>query len=644
MTLSKQKALLGGIAMLAGATAAAQGQLMADARDPISQLSRMSLQELANVEVTSVSKAAQPLSSAPASIYVITREEILRSGVLSVPEALRLAPNLQVEQINSQEYQISARGFGSHLEFQNFSNKILILIDGRSVYNPLFSGVSYDAQDVIMDDVERIEVISGPGATLWGANAMNGVINIITRKAQETEGGLLRLSAGDENAASARYGAAFGDGHAFRVYGKAFDRGPSELVSGESAGDRWHKALGGFRLDLGGAGASHRFMFTGNYQQVNENQTAFDDVEFSQYDLTGRWEHAGEIADTRLQVFWDHTDRGPPFSGVGFELDTYDIDFQQSLNLGERHRVVWGLGRRYNDYDITDSLTLRFAPVHRTLELTNVFAQDTISLGEQFKLTAGIKFEENIYSGWSTLPDLRLSWSPNPQTLMWASAARAIRAPTPFDTDVEEWAGGAVLFIVGDPAFRPETVDAFEIGYRSQPDTVLSWSMSVFYNDHKDLRSVEPAPVTFLPLRWGNLIEGNTYGIDAWANVQVTPWWRLSPGIHYLEKDLRNSPGASELLGLEQAGNDPKSRYTLKSSMDFGRWSVDAMLRYVGSLPNPVNPSYTELGARVAWRASDHLELSINGFNLLDEQHAEYAIPTAREIRRSIYAEARLTF
>src|SRR3954466_6519377 len=220
----------------------ASAQLMADASDPLTQLSRMSLEELARVEVTSVSKSAQSLSSAPASIYVITHEEIRRSGVLTIPEALRLAPNMQVEQIGAQDYQISARGFGSHLEFQNFSNKILILIDGRSVYNPLFSGVSYDQQDVFMDDIDRIEVISGPGATLWGANAMNGVINIITRRAQETTGGLVRATGGDqESAITARYGGTFGDGDAFRVYAKAFDRGPSELVDGTSAGDRWHK-------------------------------------------------------------------------------------------------------------------------------------------------------------------------------------------------------------------------------------------------------------------------------------------------------------------------------------------------------------------------------------------------------------------
>jgi iron complex outermembrane receptor protein len=631
--------------LLAPAQARPQAELMADARDPIIQLSRMSLEQLANVEVTSVSKSAQSLTSAPASIYVITNEEILRSGVLSVPEALRLAPNLQVEQINSQEYQIGARGFGGHLEYQNFSNKILILIDGRSAYNPLFSGVAYDAHDVVMDDIDRIEVISGPGATLWGANAMNGVINIITRKAQQTQGGLLRLSAGDqESAASARYGDSFGDGNAFRVYAKGFDRGPSELPDGASGGDRWHKAQGGFRVDLGSATDADRFMVSGDYQQATENQGVSGDVDFSQLDLVGRWEHTGERASTRLQLFFDHTDRDQPPSGVAFTLDTYDLEFQQSLNLGQRHRVVWGLGRRYNDYDIDNTSTLRFVPPDRRLALTNVFAQDTIALGGQFTLTAGIKFEENSYSGWSTLPDLRLSWSPDAHTLLWASAARAIRAPTPFDTDVEEWAGGTVLFIEGDPDFQPETVDAFEIGYRSQPGAVVSWSMSAFYNDYHDLRSIEPAPGGFLPLRWGNLIEGNTYGIDAWANLQVTSWWRLSPGFRWLQKDLRSSPGASGLLGVEQAGNDPTSRATLKSSMDFGRWNVDGMLRYVGKLPSPFNPSYTELSARVAWRASDRLELSVNGFNLLDSRHAEYAVPTAREIRRSIYAEARLTF
>jgi len=625
--------------------APASAQLMADASDPLTQLSRMSLEELARVEVTSVSKSAQSLSSAPASIYVITHEEIHRAGVLSIPEALRLAPNLQIEQINAQEYQVAARGFGGHLELQNFSNKILILIDGRSVYNPLFSGVAYDAQDVVMDDIDRIEVISGPGATLWGANAMNGVINIITRRAQDTTGGLVRATGGDqENAISARYGADFGDGDAFRVYAKAFDRGPSELESGASGGDRWHKVQTGFRVDLGAADDTNRFTIQGDYQDATENVGVFGDIGFTQHDLLGRWEHDGQRADTRLQLFIDGTDRGQPPSGVGFSLDTYDIDFQQSLDLGARHRVVWGFGRRYNDYDVDSTPTLAVDPEHRTLELTNLFAQDTMVLTDELKLTLGLKFEQNSYSGWATLPDLRLAWSPDDSSLVWASAARAIRSPTPLDTDVIERADGVNPFLVGDPDFKPEDVNAFELGYRAQPHASISWSLSTFYNDYDDLRTIEPAPGGFLPLRWGNLIEGSTYGVEVWANWQVTKWWRLSPGFRALHKRLRFSDGASQLLGVEQAGNDPNKRATLKSSMDFGRWTLDAMLRYVGKLPSPENPSYTELGARLAFRASDALELSVVGANLLDDRHSEYAVPTAREIRRSVYAELRWNF
>ena len=644
--MSRGSIYLRACAVLAGLCAAmpAPAQLLAS-NDSVNQLSRMSLEELAKVEVTSVSKQAQSLSSAPASIYVITHEEIVRSGVLSVPEALRLAPNLQVEQINAQEYQVGARGFGGHLEFQNFSNKILILIDGRSVYNPLFSGVAYDAQDVVMDDVERIEVISGPGATLWGANAMNGVINIITRSARETQGGLVHASAGDqETALSARYGADFGDGDAFRVYAKTFDRGPSEFADGSSAGDRWNKVMAGFRVDLDAPTAANRFTVQGDYQQASENQGAFGDVDFNQFDLLGRWQHEGERASSRLQVYFDRTDRDQPPSGVGFTLNTWDLDFQQTLTLGSRHSLVWGLGHRSHDYDITNTATLAFSPAHRSLELSNVFAQDTIALGEEFKLVAGIKFEENSFTGWSTLPELRLSWGPDARTLVWVAAARAIRAPTPFDVDVEEFAG-ATLFIEGNEDFRTEKVDTYEIGYRSQPHDAISWSVSAFYNVYDDLRTIEPSPDSgFLPLRWGNLMEGNTYGFELWANWQVTHWWRLSPGYRSLQKRLSFKEGASQLLGVEQAGNDPAERAMLKSSMDFGRWSLDATLRYVGKLPSPENPSYTDLGARLAWRASDSLEIALSGLNLLDATHTEYALPTAREIRRSIYAEARLIF
>ena len=618
---------------------------LAGADDPgggsLRELSRMSLEQLANVEVTSVSKSAQSLSTAPASIYVITRDEIQRSGALSIPDALRLAPNLQIAQTGASGYQIGARGFGGNLEAQNFPNKILILIDGRSVYNPLFSGVTYEALDVFMDDIDRIEVISGPGATLWGSNAMNGVINIITRRAGESTGTLLRATAGNqETALAGRYGRAF-DGGAFRVYAKAFDRGPSELEDGSSAGDRWRKAQGGFRTDF--ARGANAFTVEGDVQRTTLDMGAAPDVDFTQFDVIGRWEHTGERADTKLQLFFDRTVRDKPPDGIAFDLNTYDIELQQSLAIGGRHRVVWGVGRRYNDYDIVNTSTLSFEPASRVLDLTNLFAQDTIRLNDHFALTAGIKFEDNSYSGWETLPDLRASWTPTDNTLVWAAASRAVRSPTPLDVDVREAIGGSVL-LFGDPDFETEKLWAYELGYRAQPAASLSWTIATFYNEYDDLRTIEATPVTFFPLAWANNMEGATYGVDVWANWQATSWWRLSPGFRSLHKRLRFKEGASGILGVQQAGNDPRSQASLKSSMEFGRVSIEAMLRYVGKLPQPSTDAYTELGARFAWRVSDALELSITGANLLDERHVEYAPPSGRELRRSVYAEARLNF
>jgi iron complex outermembrane receptor protein len=608
--------------------------------DPVSALSRMSLEELANVEVTSVSKSAQSLSTAPASIYVITRDEIMSSGALSIPEALRLAPNLQVTQISSNDYQIGARGLAGNLEAQAFSNKILILLDGRSAYNPLFSGIAYDQIDVLMGDIDRIEVISGPGATLWGSNAVNGVINIITRRAGETQGAYLRGTVGtQESAIAGRYGQAFSGG-AFRVYGKYFDRGPTEIEDGSSAGDGWHKVMGGFRTDFGRG--KDAFTVQGDVQTATLNVGTAPDVDFDQFNVLGRWEHTGERADTRLQVYFDRLVRGKTPDGVAFDISTYDLEFQQSLNFGARHRIVWGIGRRYNQYDFVETPSLFFVPPSRTLDLTNVFAQDTIRLSDHFHLTAGIKFEDNSYSGWETLPDLRLSWTPTDHTLVWAAAARAIRSPTPFDVDVRESVGGNIL-LFGNPGFKTEKLWAYELGYRSQPHPSISWSLSTFYNEYDDLRSIEGTPETFFPLTWGNLIEGSTYGVEFWANWQATSWWRVSPGFRSLHKRLRYSESASAIVGLNEAGNDPRSQASLKSSMVFGRFSIDAMLRYVGELPN-ATPDYTELGARFAYRASDALEFSLSGVNLLDDRHVEYAPPAGRELRRAVYAEARVSF
>jgi iron complex outermembrane recepter protein len=300
----------------------------------------------------------------------------------------------------------------------------------------------------------------------------------------------------------------------------------------------------------------------------------------------------------------------------------------------------WALGT----YEIETTPGLFFEPASRTLRLTNIFAQDSIALDDGLTLVAGIKFEQNSYSGWSTLPDLRLSWAPDDRSLVWAAAARAVRAPTPFDVDVRESFNGPPVLLFGDSDFQTEKLWAYEIGYRSQPHTSLSWSLSAFYDDYDDLRTVESTPGTFYPLSWANLMEGSTHGVEVWGNWQVTEWWRLSPGFRSLHKRLRFKAGASGLLDIHQAGNDPRSQGSLKSSMTFGRVSFDAMLRYVGDLPSPATPDYTEMSARFSYRATDKLELSLSAFNLLDDSHLEYAAPTANRIRRAVFAEARFDF
>ena len=619
---------------------AARAQQDADAGAPITELVRMSLEELANVEVTSVSKSAQSLSSAPASIYVITREEILRTGVLSIPEALRLAPNMQVTQLSSSEYSNGARGLAGSPDLQNFSNKTLILIDGRSVYSPLFSGVVYDMQDVLMDDIDRIEVISGPGATLWGANAMNGVINIITRRAADTKGALVRLDGGDEEQAiGARYGGAMGDDGAFRVYAKWFERGATDFAGGDSAQDDWSKWQAGFRSEFGGA--NNMFTVQGDYQHAEQNFLEADGVGFTGANVLGRWEHSGAVS-TRVQLYFDRVQRDRPPTGIEYDINTFDFELQQNAELGARHRLIWGAGRRSSDYETVNN-ELAFVPDHRALEQTSLFVQDSIALTGEIRLVAGIKLEDNSYSDWSVLPDLRLSWTPNDITLFWLAGSRAIRAPTPFDSDVQEFVGSS-LFVLGDPDFKPEKVTAYEIGYRGQPAAIVSFSASVFYDEYDDLRSIELTPVTVLPLRWGNLIEGSTYGVEAWANLQVNSWWRLSPGYRSVHKRLEFSQGASGIVGVSQAGNDPTSSYLLKSSMDFGRVSFDAVWRKVGAMPRPESRQYTELSAHIGWRASERLEVAVKGFNLLNETHREYADPQGREIRRSILAELRYSY
>jgi iron complex outermembrane recepter protein len=607
-------------------------------------LTRMSLADLAKVDVTSVSKASEALQRAPASIYVISHDDIARSGVTSVPEALRLAPNLLVTQTSSSAYFISARGFGGNPDAQNFSNKLLILIDGRTVYTPLYSGIYANTLDVLLEDVDRIEVISGVGATLWGANAMNGVINIITRSSYLTQGGFVDAGAGTQDQlAGARFGARADGETTYRVYGFGFHRGAMELADDSSAHDGWSKGQAGFRADW--FTEHDTVTVQGDFYRGTENVLDNSDAFLLGGNLVARYQHHGEISDLQAQVFVDQTEQSAPAGGVAFAVHTYDFELQQAITAGARNRIVWGGGERVYTYGITNSATLLFDPPDRALTLGNVFIQDTVSISNRLSVILGLKLEDDPFSGWTSLPDVRLSWGVNDHATVWAAASRAIRAPTPFDTEVIEKVA-ATTFLAADSQFRPEEVRAYEMGWRSQMGSTASLTIAAFYNVYDELRTVDPASATtFLPLYWGNSMRGDTYGIDAWGNWQINDWWRLSPGVSWVREQLVFEPGAIAILGVEQAADDPSSHANLTSSMSFAHHlSFDATLRYVGALPGPALPHYTELDARLGWQASNTVELSVHGANLLHARHTEFPAPTGAQITRSVIAEARFKF
>lgn len=601
----------------------------------VEDLRHMSLEELADVTVSSVLKSEARLSETPAALYVISQADIQRSGATTVPEALRLAPNLQVAQTSPSKYVITSRGMSGNDVAQNFPNKLLILIDGRSVYAPLFSGVYWDAQDVLLADVDRIEVLSGPGGTLWGANAVTGVINIITRQAAETQGVLVDVAAGnEERVANLRYGGRAGSDIDYRLYAKIFRGSQFLTTGGAEAQNGWNRAQGGFRIDWA-ASPDDLITVQGDAYRATINQGILDDQIVKGSNVLARWTSASANGQLQVQAYYDRTSRKDERDGLDFEVDTFDLDVQRNLNLGN-HALVFGGGLRVNRYDTMPLGGLAFSPAGRTLKLGNVFAQDMIALDPSLKLTLGLKYENYPFGNDALLPNAILAWQARASVFLWAAASQAVRSATPFDTDVVETVGPTV-FIIGNPDFRSEKVTAFELGTRVQPTSDISLSLSTFYNRYDDVRSVEITPVTFLPLIWGNEIRGRTYGLEAWADYKLTPWWKMSATYGLLLGNFRFSDDASGLLGVSQVRNDPKHQASLRSSMNLGpSVTFDANLRHVSKRPSPRVDAYTELNAQLAWRVSDHLQLSLSGANLLHKSHLEYVSPGSNRIPRRV--------
>ena len=599
--------------------------LPARAQD-LADLQSMSIEDLGEVNVTSVSKSDQALGDAPASIYVISHEDIVRSGALTIPEMLRLAPNLQVYQTNPGQWVVTARGLNGSLQAQNFSNKLLVLVDGRTVYTPLFSGVYWDLPDVLPDSVERIEVISGPGATLWGSNAVNGVINVITRSASQTPGLYAAAQAGpDRQAAALRFGGSAGENLAYSINARYLREDAFFTPGGADADDAWRRLGGGFRLDWTPTEVD-TVTLQGELFDGKAAQSGGLREPFSGRSLTARWNRTnGDGGETQAQLFYDRIFRDERSGGgARFHTDTFDGEIQRSFALG-KHQVVAGAGARLVKYDIIGSTSLYFVPGKADLFIANAFVQDRFALTPDLSVTAGLKVENLPYSGASLLPEFRLAWKPSATTLIWGAVSRAVRSPTPFDEDVEERVGP--IAISGNPHFLTEKLTAFEGGLRIQPAEGFSASITGFYHLYDDLRTIElnPGGPALIPLTWGNNLKGRTYGIEAWGDLRMTPWWTVLGGATVLKRKFAFEPGAFGILGTSQLGNDPPYVIKLHSAMNpVQDLTIDLDFRAYGALRQSSVPAYEELGGRIAWQAAPGVTLSVQGTNLLPGRHQEY--------------------
>jgi iron complex outermembrane receptor protein len=624
---------------------AAQDDEGVRARQPL-DFADLSIEELANIDITSVSRRPQRLQEAPASVFVITADDIRRSGVRSLPEALRLAPNLQVARSSNANYFISARGMNG--SSNSPANKLLVMIDGRSVYTPLFSGVFWDEPDVMLEDVERIEVISGPGGTLWGVNAVNGVINITTRRADDTRGDLAVLRADEDGAQLAfRHGGgseAGGEPHSWRVYGKLFGIGHGELASGAPLDDDWTQGQVGVRADW--ARGAERWSVNANAWRGRQGQPApgvitvpgarpgLADIDTHGANLSGRWERALEGgASIAVQASWDTRYRKVPPTFAD-KVDIADVQFQHSLRAPGAHAIVWGGEYRYSRDHVENSRFVALLPAKARQAWASLYAQDEIALRPDLRLTAGARVERNPYTGAEFLPNLRLSWHATPLHSFWSAVSRTVRAPSRLDVD--SYIPGAPPYLLSsDAQARSEVARVFELGYRGQAGHGLSWSVTAFRNLYDHLRTQELSSDN-RSIVFGNGMEGQSRGIEAWGNMQVSETWRLSAGVTALHETFSLKPGSRDPVSPRTAGLDPAHTAQLRSS-----WNIDALrelelaLRHAGATL-PMVSGYTALDARFGWRLAPGMELSVIGTNL-NGGHAEYGSAAVRtEVPRTV--------
>lgn len=620
-------------------TSGAQAQPGPDVR-------QMSIEELANVEITSVSRRPEPLAKAPASVFLISSQDIRRSGVLNLPEVLRLAPNLEVARINGFTYTISARGFNSPIS----SNKLLVLVDGRSVYSPLASSVFWENVDVPLADVARVEVISGPGGTLYGANAVNGVINVVTKDSAQTQGALIDATAGTTDMKiMGRYGFIPWDGGSLRLYGQVSHANSlSRVLTTDTSRTAWARNQGGFRFDQ--RFETDSFTLQGD---VFANHTPAMDLEKARgFNLTGRWSHIFESGSSlELQIYRDENSRALPGRGRE-QLDTSAIQMQHNTSLGWNDNFIWGAEVRRSKESFYSTSLLSFTNPTGNVDVENLFFQDSFRLLDDLKITTGIKIENSSFSNVDFMPDLRLAWEFTDKGLLWFAVSRAVRTPSKLDREL-----AAPGILIPAPRFRSEKLTAYELGYRGEPLPQLSLSAALFYNYYDDIRTTHATPVTVLPVQLRNGIVGDSYGFEAWGKYGLLDWWRLSFGVSWMQRVQGLKPGRDDISNGQALGQDPSYQAQLRSEMNiFDSWEFDAGLRAIGhvEMRNPatgqmrvVTGSYVEVDLRIGWHVTDTTEISLIGFNLLHQNHLEANDPSSSRpqyVPRSFMLNLRQSF
>jgi iron complex outermembrane recepter protein len=619
-----------------------------------------------DVPVTSVTKEASTVGRSAAAVFVITNEMIRRSGATCIPEALRMAPGLDVAQINSSTWAISCRGFNGI-----YASKLLVLIDGRTVYTPVSSGVYWDVQDVLLEDVERIEVIRGPGGTLWGANAVNGVISVITKRSQDTQGVFLSAGGGTVKRSSeaARFGGKIGEDGYYRVYGKYFDQGPY-FDPTQQGKDAWNQGRFGFRADWDlDRAKQNTFTVQGDhytgYSGMTSNFTSvtppFSQMQEGAIHNTGenvlmRYRHVqDEDSDWTLQTYYDQFDRGTILNSE--KVKTGDVDLQYRFRLSERHSITCGAGYRYiHSFCPSESpFTSSIQPPERSIYLGSQFVQDEISLSPNFwTLTLGCKIEQNPFTDFEYQPTARLLYTPDNKHSLWGAVSRAVRMPAIFNQDLFNTAapstGSMFTRVLGNAEFRSEVLYAYELGFREQMTDQFSWDIATFYNVYDSLLSTavigapytetDPSPPhSVLPLMFTNRGSADTYGVELATNWSVSDRWRLSAQYTFLQALVRNVNA-----GGSGAGDSPLHQCGLRSSWDLRKdLDFDLTARYVDCLPGYDVPSYITMDLRLAWRARKQFELAVVGQNLLQPYHYEFGQLSAfsgyevTEVPRGVY-------